>query len=148
MLQFKRLLWLFIAGFVTVLGGFLAAIVGTLTLETVKDSRRAENIAENYQPPKTGMLEMSEPQWIEIARSGGVRGIVTNRSDVKVTSFRLNLAFVRGDTTLFQCDETIVLDVEPGKSTPYQMICSQVERAALASDIKPRLRVIWVYPSK
>jgi hypothetical protein len=77
-----------------------------------------------------------------------VRGTLTNNTKRKINSFNANLAFFKKEDLLYTCNETVLVDVEPGKGARFQLLCKDVERAALSPDIRPQLSIVWVYPSR
>ena len=85
---------------------------------------------------------------LEITRNGGVRGTITNNTKRKINSFNANLAFFKKEDLLYTCNETVTIDVEPGRTARFQLLCKEVERAALSTEVTPKLSLVWVYPSR
>lgn len=115
-----------------------------------EERRKAEHTPDprNYQPPPPGEVKISDLTVLEITRNGGVRGTITNNSKRKINSFNADLAFLKKEDLLYTCNETVLVHVEPGKTSRFQLLCKEVERAALSSDMTPRLSIVWVYPSR
>lgn len=151
MQHLKRLLWLAFAGFVTAAGASLAIAIAITVFGTYSQERERAAYKpdpSNYQPPVPGEVTVSDLALLEITKSGGVRGILRNDSKRKINSFRANLEFLKQNEILFSCSETVMVDVESGKSARFQLLCKEVDRAALPPDVVPRLSLVWVYPSR
>lgn len=151
MQHLKRLFWLLLAGFVTAVGASLAVSIAIVAFQNYSDGRRKTEYKpdqRNYQPPPPGEVKVSDLTILEITRSGGVRGTITNNTKRKINSFNANLAFFKKEELLYTCNETISVDVELEKVARFQLLCKEVERATLSPDITPKLSLVWVYPSK
>jgi hypothetical protein len=151
MQHLKRLIWLLLAGFVTAAGASIAIAIALVSYQEYAEERRRSEYRpdpRNYQPPPPGEVKISELTVLEITRNGGVRGTITNNTKRKINSFNANLAFFKNDELLFTCNETVMVDVEPGKASRFQLLCEEVERSALSPDITPKLSIVWVYPSR
>ena len=147
----KRLLWMFFAGFLAAAGASLAVVLAIVAFQDYSDTRRrAEGKPNplNYQPPAPGAVTLSEVTIIEVTHNGGVRGVITNNTPRKITSFNAYLDFTRGEDLLHRCQETALVDVEPTKSARFQMRCREVARSTLTPEVKPKLSIVWVYPSR
>jgi hypothetical protein len=151
MQQLKRLLWLLLAGFMTAAGASVAVGFAVVAFHNYSDSRREKEYKpdpRNYQLPPVGGVQVSDLTLLEITRNGGVRGTITNNTKRKINSFNGNLEFLRNAELLYTCNETVLVDVESGKSARFQFLCKDVERAALSPDVVPKLTLVWVYPSR
>ena len=151
MQHLKRLLWLLLAGFVTAAGASLAIAVVIIAFQSYADEHRKTAYKpdpRNYQPPTPGEVTLSDITVLEITRNGGVRGTITNKTKRKINSFNVNLGFFKKEELLYTCNETVMVDVEPGKAARFQLLCKDVERSALSADVAPKLSIVWVYPSR
>jgi hypothetical protein len=147
----KRVLWLFVAGLVTAAGASLAIAFAIFAFQDYASARKhAEYKPDplNYQPPEPGAVVVSDLVIIEVTHNGGVRGMITNNTPRKLNSFNAHLDFMRGDDLLYRCRETVMVDVEPNKSARFQLLCLDVARSALTPEVKPKLSLLWVYPSR
>lgn len=146
----KRLLWLFLAGFITVTGGAVALLVSTAAYDGAHEKLVGKSRPNplNYQPPKPGEVTVSDMKFIEITSVGGIQGTITNHTKRKIESFNANLNFMRKDALLYRCNETVVVDVAPEATSRFQLLCDKVDRRALTADIEPKLSLVWVYPSR
>ena len=151
MQHIKRLLWLLLTGFVTAAGASLAITIAIVAFQNYSEERRKNEYKpdpRNYQPPPPGGVQISDLTVLEITRNGGVRGTITNNTKRKINSFNANLAFFKKEDLLYTCNETVTIDVEPGKTARFQLLCKEVERAALSTEVTPKLSLVWVYPSR
>ena len=151
MQHLKRLLWLLVAGFVTAAGASLAFAIAIEMFQNRYDERRKAEYRPNplnYQAPPAGTITVTDLTLLEITQNGGVRGNIANTTGRKINSFNANLSFFRNDDLLYSCNETVLVEVENGKSARFQLLCKEVERSALKPDVTPRLNVVWVYPSR
>ena len=147
----KRSLWMLLAGFLAAAGASVAFALAISAFQDYSESRRSRESKPNplnYQPPAPGAVTLSDVSIIEVTHNGGVRGVIANNTPRKINSFHAYLDFMRGEDLLYRCQETAMVEVESGKSARFQMLCREVSRAALAPEVKPRLSIIWVYPSR
>jgi hypothetical protein len=150
MQHIKRLLWLLLAGFTAAAGASIAIAIAIVLFQEYSDERRKTQYKpdqRNYQPPPPGEVQISGLTVIEVTRNGGVRGTITNGTKRNLKSFNANLSFFKKEELLYTCNETVMVDVEPGKSARFQLLCKEVERSALSAEITPKLSLVWVYPS-
>jgi hypothetical protein len=146
--RFLRLGWLFLCGFAVAAGVSLALALATygarVYIKSQSETYKPPD-PQDYQPPKPGELQFSDLSFTEITLSAGVQGNVINKTGRPITSFRVDVDFKRKNALLYSCSETVVLNVAPATTKRFQLICEKVDRRALTDDIKPELKVVWVY---
>lgn len=148
MIDLRRLGHLFLAGFVVSAGASMALAAAVLTFEKlVRDpqNQHGKPHPSSYQSPPSTDLKVSGLTVSEITRNGGVRGTIENRTERRVDFVKAELGFYKTGQRLFGCTETIRIDLDPGKSTQFFVLCKEVERSALSPEIMPSLTLLGAY---
>lgn len=149
--QIKRLAWIFLAGFVAVMGGAVAVLVATAFNDVLHgnpwfDDGKVD--PRDYQPPKAEEVLLSNIKLATLTRFGGVVGEIENKSTRKIRSFSADLILRKNGQVLHQCREIVSVDVEPGSKAPFSLLCSEIDLAKLNEGIEPSVSFNWVYPSR
>jgi hypothetical protein len=126
----KRFALWFVSGAALILGAMAAYFAVDAGKEFL-----IEPPSVRVQMPKE--LSVSNVEPLEITKPAGVRALVTNTSST--TTYEpagYALQFFRGQKQLFSCEAYLERpNLKPGKSAEVQVVCPQVERSALPSDV-------------
>jgi hypothetical protein len=150
MQQLKRLVWLFAAGFATVAGAAMAIYFSVGIFEKRSEAETKHKYALDpgaYQKPQEGQFIFKDVKLSTLTIRGGVFGYIENHSRRALRSFNADLSLSKGTEVVHRCSETVTVEVAVGESATFQLLCSDLDRNLLSSDLAPSISINWVYPS-
>ena len=132
----KRLLLWFLSGVALVLG--MGAML--LAIELVRPFLNSQD-SESISNPADLKVSGIEP--VTITRYAAVSAVISNAStSSRYAPKSYELRFTQAGHSLFVCEPYHEMKpLAPGASAPIQLVCPEVERAALPGDVRFDLRV-------
>jgi hypothetical protein len=150
MLALRRLCWIFLCGFVAVLG---AAAALTVVLFAEKHRFKSQTASEidrmrsSLFYVKNNEAKVSDLSLVPITIGAGFRGKVSNNWDREFHSFRVTVEFKQNGAPIFSSGENVDLSVKPGETKDFTVVFRQVDAKSLTSDIQYEVKILWLKES-
>ena len=147
MASVRKLVWLFLCGLSIAAGACIAIAATSIWLERYSENQQRSALREKPEgrvEPDKNEIVFKDVAWLELTRGGGVSGFVQNNSKNRISHINANLRFMRGAKLLHSCNDHIDIKLEPGSSSRFQMLCQEVDRTRIGTDVVPEVEVQWV----